>query len=195
MRSVSPSTCAFVAGPTLPQGQAHVVEGAFGTRAVTLELATPRQEPIATIYAAAQVGSSCPPSPDVKYQIEYSLDAGKSWKPMVKDWSITRRGDEPGDFFSMSLCYGSVEVPPGASTSARVRFKNDGGKNYLRAELHLAYRDAMQDPTRVTFQWKDDAGSHQESHTFAAGKPAPWQLKTGKSVETHWVEFAPEPSK
>jgi hypothetical protein len=181
------------AGPTLPQGQAHIVEGAFGTRAVTLELATPRQEPIATIYAAAQVGSSCPPSPDVKYQIEVSLDAGKSWKPMVKDWQITRRGDEPGDFFSMSLCYGSVDLTTGApATSARVRFRNDGGKNNLRAELHLVYRDASQDGTRVTFHWKDDGGDHKESHSFAAGKPAPWQLKTGKGVVTDWVEFEPE---
>jgi len=184
------------AGPTLPQGQAHVVEGAFGTRAVTLELATPRQEPIVTVYAAAQVGSSCPPSPDVKYQIEYSLDAGKSWKPMVKDWQITRRGDEPGDFFSMSLCYGSVDLTTGASTtSARVRFRNDGGKNYLRGELHLAYRDATQDGTKVTFHWKDDGGDHQESHAFARGTPPPWQLKTGKGVVTDWVEFESEAAK
>jgi hypothetical protein len=185
------------AGPTLPQGQAHIVEGAFGTRAVTLELATPRKEAIATIYAAAQVGSSCPPSPDVKYQVEYSLDAGKSWKPLVKDWQITRRGDEPPDFFSMSLCYGSVDLPTtgAASTSARVRFRNDGGKNYLRAELHLAYRDDTQDSTKVTFSWKDDGGAHQESHVFGRGTPPPWQLKTGKSVVTDWVDFQPEGTK
>jgi hypothetical protein len=184
------------AGPTLPQGQAHIVEGALGTRAVTLELGTPRKEPIATVYAAAQVGSSCPPSPDVKYQIEFSLDGGRSWKPMVKDWSITRRGDEPGDFFSMSLCYGSVDLTTGsAATSARVRFKNDGGKNYLRAELHLVYRDASKDSTRVTFHWKDDGGNHQESHSFPLGTPAPWQLRTGKSVVTDWVEFEPEGAK
>jgi hypothetical protein len=159
---------------------------------VTLELGTPRQESIATVYTAAQVASSCPPSCEVKYQIEYSIDGGRSWKTMVKDWSITRRGDEPPDFFSMSLCYGSVELPPGSATSARVRFRNDGGKNYLRAELHLAYREGAQDATDVTFGWKDDGGDHKESHAFAPGKPAPWTLRTGSHTVTNWVEFAPQ---
>ncbi len=181
------------AGPTLPQAQAHVIEGGFGTRAVTLELTTPRREPITTIYASAQVASSSPPTPGVKYQIEYSLDAGRSWKPLVKDWTITRRGDEPPDFFSMSLCYGSVELPSGDANSARVRFHNDGGKQYLRGELHLAYRTPSKDATKVTFGWKDDKGQREESHGFPAGKPAPWNLHTGKNVVTSWVEFEPLP--
>jgi hypothetical protein len=180
------------AGPTLPQAQAHVVDGAFGTRAVTMELATPRKEPVATIYAAAQIGSSCPPSPDVKYQIDYSLDAGKSWKPMVKDWTIPRRGDEPPDFWSMSLCYGSVDLTDSSVTSARVRFHNDGGKSNLRAEVHLVYRTGTTDSTKVSYGWTDDAGPHQDSHVFAPGKPAPWDLKTGKNVVTRWVEFEPQ---
>jgi hypothetical protein len=177
------------AGPTLPQGQAHVVDGAFGSRAVTLELATPRKEPIATVHAVAQIASSCPPSPDVKYQIEYSLDAGRSWKPLVKDWTIPRRGDEPPDFWSMSLCYGTVDLVDSSVPSVRVRFHNDGGKNYLRGELHLVYREAAQDATKVTFGWKDDGGDHRESHVFPSGKPAPWHLRTGKDVATQWVEF------
>ncbi|HXX92336.1 MAG TPA: hypothetical protein VEN81_01800 [Planctomycetota bacterium] len=177
------------AGPTLPQAQAHVVEGGFGTRAVTLELSTPRKEPIASIVAVAQVASSCPPSPDIKYQIDLSLDGGRSWKPFVKDWTIPRRGDEPPDFWSMSLCYGSLDLSEGQATSARIRLHNDGGKNYLRAELHLVYRESVQDPTQVTFAWKDDAGDHRESHVFAPGKPAPWPLRTGKGVVTQWVEF------
>ncbi|MBV8878804.1 MAG: hypothetical protein JO332_02460 [Planctomycetaceae bacterium] len=183
------------AGPTLPQAQAHVVDGAFGSRAVTLELATPRKEAVATIVAAAQVASSCPPSPDVKYQIEYSLDGGKSWKTLLKDWTVARRGDEPPDFWSQSMCYGSVDVAEAATAPVRVRFKNDGGKNYLRAELHLLYKAAGQDETKVTFDWKDDAGDHRESHAFSAGKPAPWELKTGKNVVTRWVEYEPQGGK
>jgi hypothetical protein len=183
------------AGPTLPQGQAHVVDGAFGTRAVTLELASPRKEAVQTIVAAAQVGSSCPPSPEVKYQIEYSTDGGKGWKPLVKDWTIARRGDEPGDFWSQSMNWGSVDVADGPTGPIRVRFKNDGGKNYLRAELHLLYKAAGADATKVTFDWKDDAGDHRESHVFGAGKPAPWELKTGKGVVTRWVEYEPQGGK
>jgi hypothetical protein len=180
------------AGPTLPQAQAHVVDGAFGTRAVTLELAAPRKEPVQTVVAVAQVASSCPPNPEYKYQIEYSSDGGKGWKPVVKDWTVARRGDEPGDFWSMSLNYGSVDLADAPSAPIRVRFKNDGGKNYLRAELHLLYKAAGTDGTKVTFDWKDDAGDHRESHVFAAGKPAPWDLKTGKNVVTRWVEYEPQ---
>jgi hypothetical protein len=176
------------AGPTLPQAQAHVVEGAFGTRAVTLEIATPRKEAATKIFAAAHVGSSAPPSPDFKYQIEYSTDQGKSWKPVVKDWQVARRGQEPGDFWSQSMCYGSADVE---GASVRVRFRNDGGKSYQRAEAHLLYKAAGKDGTKVTFDWTDDAGPHRESQVFAAGKPAPWSLKTGKNVVTRWVEYEP----
>ena len=110
---------------------------------------------------------------------------------MVKDWSIPRRGEEPGDFWSMSLCYGSVDLRESSVTSARVRFHNDGGKNYLRAEVHLVYRTGSKDSTKVTFDWTDDSGKHQDSHVFAPGKPAPWDVKTGKNVLTRWVEFEP----
>jgi hypothetical protein len=180
------------AGPTLAQAQAHVVEGAFGTRAVTMEVAAPRREPVQSIVAAAQVASSCPPDPQVKYQIEYSTDGGKGWKPLLKDWTVARRGDEPGDFWSMSMNYGSVDLADAVSGPIRVRFKNDGGKNYLRAEVHLLYKATGQDGTRVTFDWKDDAGEHRESHVFPAGKPAPWDLKTGRNVVTRWVEYEPQ---
>src|SRR5262249_3079594 len=85
-------------GPNLPQAEAHAVEGKFGSPAVTREVATPPREPIVAVHAAAHVQSGSPPDPDVKYQIELSTDGGKSWKPIAKDWTITRQGDEPGDF-------------------------------------------------------------------------------------------------
>jgi len=190
----SSGTAVVSAGPTLPQAQAHVVDGAFGTRAVTLEIATPRKEPAARLIAAGHVGSSCPPSPEIKYQIEYSTDGGRSWKPVVKDWQINRRGQEPGDFWSQSLCYGGVDLPDPPAGPVRVRFRNDGGKNYLRAEAHLVYRSGSKDSTRVTFEWTDDAGKHRDSHDFAPGSPAPWDLRTGKNVVTRWVEFEPSAS-
>jgi hypothetical protein len=183
------------AGPTLPQAQAHVVDGAFGTRTVTLEIATPRKEAAVKLIAAGHIGSSSPPDPSFKYQIEYSTDAGKSWKPVVKDWQINRKGDEPGDFWSQSLCYGSVDLTDAPASPIRVRFKNDGGKNYMRAEAHLVYRTGSKDSTKVTFDWSDDAGKHQESHLFAPGKPAPWDVKTGKNAVTRWVEYEPQGGK
>jgi hypothetical protein len=177
------------AGPNLPQAEAHVVEGKFGSPSVTLELATPRGEPVLAVHAAAHVQSSSPPQADVKYQIELSTDAGKTWKPLVKDWTIPRRGDEPKEFWSQSLCWGAVEPGDKKATTVRVRFRNNGGKNYPRCEVHLVYRTAGADGTKVTFDWKDDVGGHKETHTFAGGQAGVWDVPTGKDVRSHWVEM------
>jgi hypothetical protein len=176
------------AGPNLPQAQAHLVAGKFGTQSVTLELAPPRKEPVVTIYAAAHIQSGNPPRPDVKYRIDYSLDGGKAWLPIVTDWTITRRGDEPADFWSQSMCWGSVSPAQAATGPVRLRFTNTGGKAYARCEAHLAYRTAGKDATKVTFSWTDNAGDHQAAHTATAAES--WTLATGRNVRTHWVEFA-----
>ncbi|HEX7902156.1 MAG TPA: hypothetical protein VF950_30635 [Planctomycetota bacterium] len=167
-------------GPTIQQ--ARVVDGAFGTRAVTLEIATPRKEAATRLIVAAHIASACPPDPSFKYQIEYSVD-GKAWTPVVKDWQVARRGQEPGDYWSQSMMYGAVDVPD--APSVRVRFRNDSGKPFLRAEAHLLYKVAK-GATKVTFDWTDDAGAHKESKVFPGGA---WELKTGKNVQTRWVEL------
>ena len=186
------------AGPTLREAETHVIDGKFGTNKVTLQLATPRKQPIAAVYAAAHVVSNSPPRPDVHYQIEASFDGGKTWTPIVRDWNIPRRGQEPDDFWAQSFCYGKLAFakdapPPG--TTVLVRFRNDGGKNYLRAEAHLVYRTPADDDVNVTFDWLDDAGSHRESHMFAPDDPTPWKLPTGRQTRTRWVQFEPLPAK
>jgi hypothetical protein len=178
------------AGPNLPQAQAHVVAGGFDSPKVTLELGTPRGEPALALYAAAHVRSSNPPSPDVEYRIDYSLDQGRTWLPLVNDWRITRRGEEPPDFWSQSFCWGSRELETPAAGPVQVRFTNTGGKQYARAEVHLAYRAGPSDPTQVTFAWTDSTGPHESSHTFGPATPA-WQIDTGTDVRTRWVEMKP----
>lgn len=183
------------AGPNIAQAAQHIVDGKFDSPRVTLQLAPPRNLPLAQVYAATHVASSNPPSPEFTYRIEYSCDSGKSWSDMVKDWRITRQGEEPANFWSQSFCWGSATLPETAN-SVQVRFRNDGGKRNLRAEIHVAYRLPREDATRVTFHWKDQAGLHTESQTFAPGAQAAnpdWKLVTGAGVETLWVEYAPEP--
>jgi hypothetical protein len=181
------------AGPNRPQAEAHRVEGRFDTPRVTLELAAPRKEPAVALYAAAHVQSSSPPSPEVKYQIDLSTDRGRTWRPVVKDWSITRRGEEPPDFWSQSLCWGSAQLPK-VSGPVRVRFANTGGKAYLRCEAHLVYRPPVRDRTRVTLAWTDDRGARQDSHLFdATDREQVWQVATGRNVRTRWVQFEPAP--
>jgi hypothetical protein len=109
----------------------------------------------------------------------------------VKDWTIPRRGVEPSDFGARTFCYGSGKVAARDVSSVRVRFHNTGGVPYLRAEAHVVYPTRGRDETKVTFDWADDAGPHRESRVFAAGKPAEWELRTGRNVRTRWVEFEP----
>ncbi|HEY6226673.1 MAG TPA: hypothetical protein VI282_06085, partial [Verrucomicrobiae bacterium] len=177
------------AGPNLAQAKARIVAGGFNTPQVTLEIATPRGEPGVELYAVGHVASGNPPASDIKYQIECSTDAGKTWKSVVKDWAIARRGDEPKDFWSQSMCYGSAKIK-GPATKALVRFRNSGGRNYLRAEAHLIYRTPGGDATKVSYDWSDDAGRHSESHVFPAGTESDnWKLPTGNNVKTQWVEM------
>ena len=181
------------AGPNLPQANTHVVAGKFDSPAATLELRTPRGEPAVEVFAAAHVRSSSPPDPKVKYQIEYSTDGGKTLQSMLKDWTVNRQGDEPDDFWSQSFCWANTAFPKeGAISTVRVRFRNDGGKAYARAEVHVTYRTPKADGTGVTFAWTDDAGDHSASHTFPGkADERPWTIPTGKNVRTKWVEMKP----
>ena len=77
----------------------------------------------------------------------------------------------------------------------RVRFKNDGGKQYRKAEVHLAYADPAPSPTTVTFAWREAGGATKTaSKTYPAGafgkQDSSWTLTAGKKVETQWVEYA-----
>jgi hypothetical protein len=182
------------AGPNRAQAIPHVVAGGFGTRSITLELTAPRHEPVAAVCAAAHVQSGNPPRPEVRYGIDYSTDAGATWSPIVVDWTIPRRGSEPDDFWSQSFCWGIAEIAAADASTVRIRFHNDGGKTYARCEVHLLYRTPGGDATRVTFDWTDDGGAHRASHRFAVSSQAPWELVTGRNVQTRWVEFRPEAS-
>jgi hypothetical protein len=181
------------AGPNLPQAGTHLVEGKFGTPQVTLELSTPRGERSLEIHAAANVLSGNPPRPDVKYQIDASTDGGKTWQPVVKDWMVPRRGEEPKDFWSQSFCWGALLLDQTETTRVRVRFRNSGGKAYARCEAQLIYRTGSADSTRVRFAWTDDRGKRDASHTFNVTEKgaAAWTVPTGRGVQTRWVEFEP----
>jgi hypothetical protein len=179
------------AGPNRAQAVSHVVEGAFETPRVTLELAAPRGAPATRLYAAAHVASSNPPDPAINYAIDYSLDGGRTWKPLVEDWRIERFGNEPAEFWSQSFCYGDGPLPAGHSEPVRVRFRNDGGKRYLRAEAHLAYAVPSADGCQVTFAWSDDSQTDRTTtRVFNADDAAPWSIDTARQVNMQWVEFS-----
>lgn len=175
-------------GPTVDQAKKHIVAGQFDSPKVTLEVATPHGEPVQTIHVAAHIRSSNPPRPEIKYQVDYSTDRGKTWKSLLKDWSIPRRGEEPKDFWSQSLLWGSLDLSEKDVSTIQVRFHNNGGKQYARAEVHLAYRCREKDATKVTYAWTDDNGPQRASKTFADAAGT-WDVPTGRDVRTHWVEM------
>ncbi len=188
------------AGPNLDQGQSHVVAGAFGTPDVTLEIAAPHGETAVAVNAAAHFLSGNPLNPKTTYRIDYSTDRRQTWAPLVEDWRITRRGQEPADFWSQSFCWGSASLRTGGKTrptSVLVRFRDDGGRAIERAEVHLVHDIARRDPARVTFDWTDADGGRRASRVFPAApgrdEPQTWEVPTGRDVRTNWVEFEPAP--
>ncbi len=174
-------------GPELDVAKTFVTGGAFGQKTVTLKV-TPNK-PVMRIFASAHTASGSPPNANVRYHIEHSLDMGKNWQPIVADWTVPRRGDEPGDFWSQSFCYGSRDVASPSGNPIQIRFRNYGGKRFLRAEAHLVQRAGKPNPVKVTYNWVDADGEHQQSHVFRS--KGNWQIATGKNVRTHWVEFEP----
>lgn len=182
------------AGPEVPAARGFVTAGKFGTPKVTLTLATPRQERAVAVHAAAHLFSGSPPRPELKYQIDFSSDGGQTWKSLVRDWTIPRLGNEPKDFWSQSMCWGGAPLQTDAPSSIAVRFSNNGGKSYGRCEVHLVYRVARSDSTKVTFAWADDKGARQVTHVIDRARhnePTTWAIPTGKNVQTRWVEFEP----
>jgi len=175
------------AGPELGLAKSFVTAGGFGEKNVTLSIKP--DKPVAGLYASAHVASGSPPNPKVRYHIEFSLDSGKRWLPLVKARTILRRGDEPGDFWSQSFSYGSADIRAEAGKLIQVRFRNDGGKRYLRAEAHLVQATGQPDPLKVTYAWTDSSGPHTSTHIFLAR--GDWRLRTGRQVRTRWVEFEP----
>lgn len=182
------------AGPNLEQSRSHLAAGKFDSPQVTLELEGRRDQPAVTVYVAAHVASSNPPSPEISYRADVSTDRGRTWSPLLTDWRINRRGNEPRDFWSQSFCWGKAELDH-VSGPVQVRFSNTGGKRYRRAEMHLACQLPVQDATRVTFCWEDDQGTYQRSHEFASqedsDEPLTWQVPTGRQTKTLWVEYQP----
>jgi hypothetical protein len=180
------------AGPLVEQAASHLVEGMFDSPKVTLELAAPRGAKPLHVYAAAWQASGNPPS-SARYAIEYSIDGGKMWRPVVKDWSIERRPPEPGDYWSQSFTWGDAAVEGAAGGKpVRVRFSNDGGKPLRKAEAYLAYEVAGGE-AEVTFRWDDASGKRQTaSHAYAASVPGTegdtWRLDAGQKPQTVWVE-------
>jgi hypothetical protein len=177
------------AGPTQAQAKARLVEGDYSTPSMTFELSPPRQEKPLRVYGAAMVDSWNPPRPNLHHHIEASTDGGRTWTPFVKDWMIVRREPEPKSIGCPTCVWGTGEL--NGSGPVRVRFRNDRGQLYFRAEAHLSYETKGRDATKVTFDWTDLSGPHRQSHLFPNPAPEEWSLETGKDVETRWVEYEP----
>ena len=174
--------------------QTKVVAGKQNSPAVTLELAAPRGAEAVAVYAAAHVACGAPPKPS-KYNIDCSIDGGKTWKPLLKDYEVIRRGYEPGDWWSQTFIMGDAKLAS-ARGPVRVRFTNSARRTFMRAEAHLVYKVENTSPLKVTFAYKDGGAVKTASHTYARSAPgkadATWRFTAGKNPETVWVEYEAE---
>jgi hypothetical protein len=115
---------------------------------------------------------------------------------VAKDWRVVRQGEEPADFWSQALCFGDAPIPA-TSGPVRVRFRNDGKRQVLRAEMHLAYRTGRATSTEVTFAWREGkAGALKTAariYAAATEEDSSWVIPTGSGVDTSWVEYRSRP--
>ena len=181
-------------GPDMPQAKAKVVDGTIGgSGPVTLELKTPRGEKAVRLYAVQRQASGSPPK-DVAYNIDYSVDEGKTWKPVVKDFKIIHHEPEPKDWWSQSHAWGDVALED-VTGPIRVRF-NPAGRQLQRVEAHLAYKVENTSPVKVTYAWKEGGQVKQAEHAYPAGKPgvedSSWSFETGQDPQTFWIEYSAE---
>src|SRR5436190_6080825 len=115
------------------KNQARVVDGRLDSANVAVELATPRREKAVRLHVGAHIASGNPPDPGIKFQVEYSTDAGASWQPVAKDWHVVRRPPEAPDFFALGMVWGEVDLKD-VSGPVRVRCSNNAGRPFLRVE-------------------------------------------------------------
>ena len=191
----------FSAGPNLDQAAPFVTDGGFGKDQVTLTVPAPDGARIKAIHAASRIFTRNPPDQSVLYQIEYSADGGDSWAPILHDWKVEQLGYQVEDYHSHAFCAGAIQLDSEAGelpTEVQVRFVNDGRVPYERAEVHLVYETPNPSPVKVRFNWTegegDDAKERTASHVFpveSGDEGATWEIPTGASVETNWVEMTP----
>ncbi len=182
------------AGPTVAQAKAHLIAGAFDSPTATLELTSPRDKTSFLVYAAAHWKSSNPPDPQVEYFIDYSTDAGRTWEPLVRDWHITRRGNEPKDFWSQSFCYGGGKLKQDTKGPVQVRFRNSHKKQLARAEMHLVYsQHEREDGFQSTLAWTNTQGPQQQKlfGSNAGDVSSQSTMEAGEQVRMRWIETQP----
>lgn len=186
---------AFIAaGPNKAQAAAHLIAGATDSPTATLEITAPRGAKAVRVYAAARAACSAPPKPS-KYNIDVSVDGGKTWQSVLKDWEVIQRQPEPSDWWSQTFCFGDAAIPATAGP-VQVKFSNTGGRPFLRVQAELAYTVENTSPVKVTYAWKEAGAVKTATHTFApsaAGKAdTSWTFMAGAKPESFYVEYAAE---
>ncbi len=179
------------AGPNVDQ--AKVVAGKLDSPTITLEVAAPRKAKAVRVYGAARIASGAPPKPS-KYNIDYSIDGGKTWKSALKDFQVKQRPPEPGDWWSQTFVWGDAKIDAVAAP-VQVRFTNTGRRNIHRAEAQLLYQVENTAPLKVTFAWTEGRAKDVKTAAHVYGKSVPnkpdasWSFEAGQKPATVYVEY------
>ena len=69
-------------------------------------------EGVVYIYQPTGYGTDiCGPGTPEYVRFYLSFDGGATWQSVVKDWNVSRTGDEPKEFWSQSMCWGAITLP------------------------------------------------------------------------------------
>ncbi len=180
-------------GPEKDWAATHVAAGKLDSPAVTLELAAPRGEKEVGLYVVAQHMSGVPPA-KFCYNVDYSTDGGKSFRPVVKDWQIIRHQPEPNDWLPRSYLQGDVALD-GVSGPVQVRYSNTGARDFTRVEAHLVYQTRNTSPLKVTFAWNNGGPLRTATHVYQPAShkaDESWTIDAAQKPQTVWVEYAAE---
>ena len=111
--------------PIASQAETHLIDGKSGSQKLRWNYPLRVAQFPLHLYAAALQASGNPPAP-VEYAIDYSIDGGETWTPIVNHWAIEQRPPDPTDYWSQSFTWADARWQKRlTATPIRVRFSND----------------------------------------------------------------------
>lgn len=178
------------AGPNKDQTKPHIIAGEMNSPAVTLQLEAPRHARVTGVYASAHAACSAPPKP-ADYNIDYSIDTGATWQPLLHNYQVKQIPPEPKDWWSQAFMMGETNLNPVASP-VQIRYSNTGNRTFMRVEAQLVYDVTNSSPLQVTYAWKESGAVKTASHVYPANtkQDSGWSFSAGTAPETFYVEYA-----
>lgn len=145
----------------------------------------PARTPLVGLAAAARFSVRSPTPAGARFQLDYSLDGAKSWRPL---------GDvqPPEDNeFSSGWVYGTNSFSTPSPQEVLVRVTLFGGgyaTGLMTAEMYGLRRTQHNSSVEVTYRWQEEQRKRSYSFTIPAGEEEfQVEIPTGERINDHSV--------